>query len=167
MKEMTWKEIVEDMRIRGYDPSEDALACVNLPTLDLTACERFLELPSLIRSRFKDALYKARMGLQKRFRGLSDAEVGFLDISLAKWLLPRLKVHRLYYAPMKNVWARRSIQDMPNEEWLAILDEIIWSLEFYLYEWSTSCDDWNWVRCLNGFQLLGTYLPYIWSSFRR
>lgn len=74
-------------------------------------------------NKLDDFRYKIKWFFQRLFRGYSDIELWNLDDSIIKFTLPRLKAFR------------DQTQGYPSnidtfEEWQAILDEMIWAMEY-------------------------------------
>lgn len=100
---------------------------------------------------------------QYKQRGFDDSEIWNLDMSLSLFLLPRLK--RL----------REVIQGYPPicksfEEWISILDEIIWMFETYSSDEYQNYEPKNKQyfeevnqRIEKASELLGKYWTYFWD----
>lgn len=93
---------------------------------------------------------------QYKQRGFDDSEIWNLDISLSDFLVPRLK--RL----------RSIIQGYPPdcksfEEWISILDEIIWMFETYSSKAYQDGFLKNQERMDKAKELFGKYWTYFWD----
>ena len=87
-----------------------------------------------------------------------------LDTAIAKFIVKRLKVFR------GSVTSHPTTMTM--EEWIAVIDELIWTFEWQLDVESslpdTDADNWqeinseNWNRFHNGMQLFANHYRNLW-----
>ena len=92
---------------------------------------------------------------QRRTRGWDDSDTWSLDHTIAKFVLPRLKLFR------KIDFGYPA--GLTSEEWNWILDEMIWAMEFNASgeKWeSLNEDDYN--RAQRGYELFGKYFLDLW-----
>jgi hypothetical protein len=88
-----------------------------------------------------------------------------LDTAIAKFVLKRLKVFRNSSISHPTT--------MTMEEWVAVIDELIWTFEWQLDVESglpnTDADNWqeinseNWNRFHNGMQLFANHYRNLWT----
>lgn len=93
---------------------------------------------------------KIRFFWQRITRGFDDSETWSLDVTLARWLLPRFKRFRTLAGSTPML--------MSELEWKEILDKIQFSLESAQNE---DFYDMN-PKVQEGFALMGRYLMYFW-----
>lgn len=98
---------------------------------------------------------------QRDERGFDDTELWNLDLTIANFILPRLKVFR----EQTNGYPSKF---NAMEEWTKILDEIIEGLELYKdkFDWDMKNDQnilnlYN-AKCKKAFKLLGEYAQDLW-----
>lgn len=91
---------------------------------------------------------------QRRIRGFDDSETWSLDLRIAQFTLPRLK--RFKELSMAHP------MDLTEEEWVDILDEIIYSMEICSDEDYILRDDIDWDRVYNGLELFGKWFRDLW-----
>jgi len=94
---------------------------------------------------------------QRKTRGFDDSEMWNLDYSLAKLILPRLKLFK------KTCSVRPS--NLTDEQWKDILDEMIWSFNWYCgQQWSYGKDyATNSNRANEGLKLFAEYFDSLWD----
>lgn len=98
----------------------------------------------------------ARYAYQWVARGWSDKQLWNLDITICKFVLPRIKEFR------KDVISYPS--DITYEKWLAILDEMIYALDVYVNAlWDIKYNSKEWKRYENGMKLFHKYFDHLWS----
>jgi len=68
---------------------------------------------------------------QRVTRGFSDKECWDLDRTIAKYIIPRLKV-------LKNLDSSHPIEFNSAREWNKAIDKMIWSFEFVLTDYGSS-----------------------------
>ena len=98
---------------------------------------------------------------QRDERGFDDTELWNLDLTIANFILPRLKVFR----EQTNGYPSKF---KAMEEWTKILDEIIEGLELYKdkFDWDVKTDqnilNLKNAKCKKAFKLLGEYAQDLW-----
>lgn len=103
----------------------------------------------------EELCFKIKYWWQRRTRGYDDLEVWNPYIYIARFAIPRLKAYR------KNLHGH-PVNLNSMEEWEAIIDKIILSLE-------EAVDDDNWVpvdqveRHQEGLNLFGEYFENLWD----
>jgi len=100
----------------------------------------------------KDGEYKA----QRLERGFDDSELWNLDCTIAKFVLPRLKAFRVN----PHGWPSRVCS---YEEWLEILDKIIFALSYIATEDDDDFTDETYDKVENGLKLFGIYFRSLWD----
>lgn len=104
---------------------------------------------------------------QRLTRGWDDRELWSLDVTISKFVLPRIK--RL--KEIKHGWPDRTKEDGTEytwEDWNADLDEMIWSFEYQIRQWDLDPSmekDWQAQekRCSKGMELFGKYFRALWD----
>lgn len=82
----------------------------------------YIKLGWYIKRNYKNIVAKCRRVYQRMTRGYTDEEVWNFDYYHSKWVLPRLKQLK------ENIHGHPT--DLENqEEWMEILDKIIWAFE--------------------------------------
>ncbi len=94
---------------------------------------------------------------QRHTRGFHDGELGDLDISIAKHVLPRLKrfKQKTFACP----------GGLTEQEWDHILDEMIWAMEYITGgQWNEDMVQWELdeARCSAGCELFGKWFRGLW-----
>lgn len=95
---------------------------------------------------------------QRRIRGWDDRELWNLDSTFARYMLPRLKRFKETTDGYPG--------ELTEQQWDAILEEIIWSLEYILGDqWHEDHTQWelNEARCSAGCELLGKWMRGMWD----
>ncbi len=94
---------------------------------------------------------------QRKTRGFDDSEMWNLDYSLAKLILPRLKLFRQTYSGLPAGLTKDQYED--------ILDEMIWTFTWYCGEqWSYGKDyTANSKRADDGLKLFAEYFGGLWT----
>lgn len=100
-----------------------------------------------------------RFWWQRRTRGFDDSITWSLDYSMAKWMLPRLKVYRKFAD--KYLDTKCEDEDMTHVE---MVDEIIFAFE---KEVETDgaiyiLDEKETERAFKGWELFGKYVQTLW-----
>lgn len=97
---------------------------------------------------------------QRRTRGWSDDELWNLDVTIAKFTLPRLKAFRSGPA-----MGGTPTTIATNEEWLAILDEMIFAFEFVAGEnyYINQHNKNEYERCEKGLALFAKHFMSLWD----
>jgi len=96
---------------------------------------------------------------QRRTQGWDDSETWNLDVEIARFAVPRLKVFRqqIHSHP----------PDLTFEEWQAKLDEVIWALEHYAnpdkFERSVGFTDDDWKRLKYAMKTFGRRFGDLWD----
>lgn len=100
---------------------------------------------------------EVRFFYQRKTRGFDDSDMWNLDYSLAKLILPRLKLFRKQPAGYPN--------NLTAKQWQDILDEMIWSFTWYCGEqWSYGKDyAANSKRADEGLKLFAEYFGSLWT----
>ena len=109
----------------------------------------------------KDPKRLEKWKLQRDERGFDDTELWNFDLTIANFILPRLKVFR------------EQTEGFPSkfntiEEWYQILDEIIEGLELYKnkFDWDMKTDqnilNLYSAKSKKAFRLLGEYAQDLW-----
>jgi hypothetical protein len=107
----------------------------------------------------KDPKLLEKWKLQRDERGFDDTETWNLDVTLAKFIVPRLKV----FKELNNGYPSKF---KAKEEWDKVLDEMIEGFELYSDKWKCSSDQ----NMLNleehkrkqAVKLLGEYFYDLW-----
>ena len=102
---------------------------------------------------------------QRQTRGWDDSELWNLDVTIAKFILPRLKI----FQERKDTFP--AIVKIPDAKtWAEILDKIIWSFEFVLTNYGTQheCTDkevrrQNMKQYEEGMSLFAKYYWCLWD----
>ena len=116
---------------------------------------------------------------QRMERGFDDTELWNLDVTMARFILPRLKVYKestftvpgtiIYEVGGEGAMMNNDpeLNDKAEKKWMEILDDIIWSLENYEKEPEYNDDTWldeykKWDEKVHkGLELLGKYFSCI------
>lgn len=102
----------------------------------------------------KEKKLKAKLQKQLKSEGFDDSEIWNLDITVSKFLLPRLKKFKKttisYPSKLNSI-----------EEWRGILDKIIFSLESNITE--SYVENGSYKEVQEGFNLLGKYFMNLWD----
>lgn len=108
----------------------------------------------------------------RRFRwGFDPRDLWSLDHAMFKWLLPRLKKFKdtAMTCPFLPGYSHESLHDDDSmaemeAEWQAILEEIIWTLEYLIEnDWPIKGYDEEYDRVMRGYGLLIKWLPAMWD----
>ena len=110
----------------------------------------------------------AKWFLQRHIRGWDNRVLWGLDQAVFVWLLPPLRAHRdtFHGTPIHPT---RTGEDgnrigYTTEEWRAILDEIIWALEWIVEnEWPHKDYHEEYRRVMRGYGLFVKWLPAMWD----
>lgn len=125
-------------------------------------------------NRISDVSFYIRSLYQRLTRGYSNYEVYEFRTAAAKYMLPRLKAFKATrhgypgrICSAKDPWSpTREESDAASAKWDSMLDEMIWSLEFYVEE-----PEWNTgeelaaleARADAGMILLGKWFGSLWD----
>jgi hypothetical protein len=92
---------------------------------------------------------------QKITRGFSDDETWSLDVTIADFVIPRLK----RYKQLANGYP----PDLTEKKWKSYQNEMIWAFE-HLQKDMYLASDWKkkGERMKNGLALFAKYLPSLW-----
>lgn len=118
------------------------------------------ELLESIVDRLQFTMRAVRYFWQRRTRGWDDSETWSLDVTIAKFALPRLKVLK---ATMPGYHGESP------EEWDEVLDKMIWSMDYIAdgRQWGVEQTMSEWEaeekRCDEGVALFGKYFRGLWS----
>lgn len=93
-----------------------------------------------------------RFFYQRLTRGWDDSDTWSLDVTIAKFVLPRLK----RFKELNNGFPYEETQESWNEK----LDDMIYAMEFELKQFDTNDYDMN--RVNRGFELFGKHFHYLW-----
>lgn len=104
----------------------------------------------------KDKRYK-KFSKQLKTRGFCSSEVWCLDAVICQFILPRLKAFREHHAGYPSGSSKK--------EWNAILDEMIFALEWHLGNHLNFEDNYerDCKRYENGMQLFINWFGALWS----
>jgi len=108
---------------------------------------------------FEEVSYNTKQWLQKVIRGYSDAECWNLDLYTARYLLPRLKHLRKHHVG----YVHRINSITTNEEWEAVLDDIIYAMDIIAAKYDDKSETADWDRVDKGCKLLGEYFYDLWD----
>ena len=118
-----------------------------------------------------DTKARRKYKMQRLERGFDDTETWNLDYTLAKFLAPRLRRFIEVHTGVP-AWfiSNEKTQEESRQEWLDILNEILWCCEHYdTYEYEDnffdkSREEQNAIeeRFTKGFELLGKYWKCLW-----
>jgi hypothetical protein len=96
---------------------------------------------------------------QRLTRGWDDSDTWSLDVTIAKFALPRLK-------RLKEIQHGHP-SDFTEQDWDKALDEMIWAMEYITKQWDLdlSMEQWqdNEKRCSAGCILFGMYFRALWD----
>ena len=98
---------------------------------------------------------------QRKTRGWDDSETWSLDVTIAKFVLPRLK----RFKELNMGYPDNNQFGMPRtkKEWDDILDEIIFAMEFMSSDERFDCEDTEtWERVQKGLSLFGDWFTHLW-----
>lgn len=105
----------------------------------------------------KDIIYKYKRKIkflyQRVFRGWDDSDTWNLDYKIAEFTLPRLK----RFKELHNSYP----VGLTEEEWIVIIDEMIYSFETTLNE-DIDYDKVDWDKVERGYMLFGKYFRNLW-----
>lgn len=113
---------------------------------------------------------------QRLERGFDDTELWNLDVTIARFILPRLKIYKenTFTIPGRVIYEiggegaimnnDPELNKKAHKRWTEILDDIIWSLENYENEpecddrenWLNEYEEWN-KKIKRGLEYLGKY----------
>lgn len=98
-----------------------------------------------------------RLWWQRRTRGWDESDWWSLDITISKFVLPRLKEFR-----DKTI---SHPSDTSMTEWRSILDDMIYAHEYKANQFSDEFEheNWDWSRVKRGFELFGQYYRDLWD----
>jgi len=96
----------------------------------------------------------ARLWWQRRTRGWSDEDTWSLDMTIAQFILPRLK----RFKEIENGHPAA----MTEAEWDDILDQMIYSFEKYTKKWDEEPDQEMWKKIDVGFDLFAKWFYDLW-----
>jgi hypothetical protein len=113
------------------------------------------------RWRLRDAKYDLQQGLSQIILGYRPDDAYNISDKIMDTVLPLLKFKRDHPRGWglpcdKNYDYTVTYEDL-EKEWIVIIDEIIWAIEFYKGEYANYADNWAIVRFYNGMKLLGKY----------
>jgi hypothetical protein len=92
---------------------------------------------------------------QRRIRGFSDDETWSLDYEMSQWIAPRLRRFKELNCGFPG--------GLTSEEWDKILDEMIWTFEFYGSDDSfCNPDEELYKRADKGMKLFRKYFRNLW-----
>lgn len=104
-------------------------------------------------------LYKIKKQIkywfQKRITGFSDRELWNLDQTMAEFILPRI-------IRFKEIGGSSVPSDLTQQEWINILDDIIYSMEAIKNQFDDISETYNDERVSKGTNLLGKYFTHFW-----
>ena len=106
---------------------------------------------------------------QKLTRGFSDDEIWNLELTIANFILPRIKKYRENNigTPVKLSLDPRALNDADweelNKKWLEILDKIILALELTIKNGEDIISKEEYEKMTEGYMLLGEWLPELWE----
>ena len=110
----------------------------------------------------------AKWFLERHIRGWDNRVLWSLDHAMFVWMLPPLRAHRDTFHGVPAHPTRLDEDGYPDahteDEWRAILDEIIWALEWIVEnEWPTKDYDADYRRVMRGYGLFVKWLPAMWD----
>lgn len=92
---------------------------------------------------------------QRIFRGWSDRDLWSLDLTIARFTLPRLKRFR-----ERNIGTPGGFTE---EEWKETLDMMIYAMESVVQDCAGMDDDIDWEDVQIGLELFGKYFRELWE----
>ncbi|MFW6242877.1 MAG: hypothetical protein ACOC2W_01845 [bacterium] len=95
---------------------------------------------------------------QKLVRGFPDSDTWSLDYTIAKFTLPRLK-------RFKEIQQNKDMfvpMDLDKEDWIEIIDMMIYAMESIVYDCSGTDNDIVWEDVETGLDLFHQYFRKLW-----
>jgi len=96
--------------------------------------------------------------------GISPDETWNLDVTMAEFILPRLKL----FKKLTNVFPSELQELYPNDEdkaveaWNKILDEMIYSFEKISQRWEIDIDKNQWDKINDGLEKFASWYHHLW-----
>lgn len=92
---------------------------------------------------------------QRITRGFDDRETWNLEITIAEFVLPRLKVFKKHNNGYPHT--------LTETEWESVLDDMIYAMEFHSGKFNFNLpDSQNYERVTNGTESMGKYFGDLW-----
>lgn len=167
-----YDKLIEEIKSKGYTPGEHTIAhaaeteFTGIDEMWFEKKERFKwfkeKMYYPLWRLFNDTIFNK--GTYKRLwqritRGWDDSDTWSLDYTMSKFILPRMKRLKWF---IQNHDMGGYPSGISYEEWIMILNRIIWSLEFHLYDNNKSCSQEDWDRHQEGIELLGKWYGNFW-----